>query len=167
MPVAMGLSDAGPIHPGLSCWRAASLRPVEERKCILAPHHSASDSKTEPQKIEPPQPDTTGRRTAPCELDRKQGESADGSGAGQSPSGIIISAVQSAYEPSDSAARGQLPTHPELLDWLAMEIMTPTPPGAAGERGRDSPNPFLAGERGSQFTTTPLPRCGEGAGVRG
>ena len=122
LPIAIGLQNAaGPVaktfllERGELNQRGAEIQPAWP--LILSPKHQETRSK-----IEPPDPQSTGRRAALARwlADPRHPLTAR----------VMVNRLWQHHfgrgivaTPSDFGVRGQPPTHPEMLDWLATEFV--------------------------------------------
>jgi Protein of unknown function (DUF1553)/Protein of unknown function (DUF1549) len=134
LPVAMGLRDASPTPPKtFLLFRGELSQPAEEVQpgfpVVLTEGRQAIAARIEPL------PATTGRRSALAGwvADERNPLTAR----------VLVNRLWQHHfgrglvaTPSDFGLRGERPTHPELLDWLATEFMDPSPlPLSPGGRG--------------------------------
>jgi hypothetical protein len=118
LPVAMGILDSGPTPPVTQLLRRGNARtPGEE----VAPGFvSILDHK--PPRIEPSRPDSTGRRLALARW--------IASPRNPMTARVMVNRVWQYHfgqglirTPNDFGQMGERPSHPELLDWLAAELV--------------------------------------------
>jgi hypothetical protein len=122
LPVAMGLQDAaGPPPKTFLLERGERGSPGEEVQpgfpVILTPGHKAA-----PAPVEPHRPTTTGRRSALANWVARPDNPLTAR--------VLVNRIWQHHfgrglvaTPSDFGLRGEPPTHPELLDWLATEFV--------------------------------------------
>ncbi len=145
LPVAMGLTDRpGPpprthlLERGELANKGAEVEPGFP--AVLSPGGKAAPAKVEPV------PGSTGRRLALARW--------VASPENPLTARVIVNRLWQHHfgkgivpTPSDFGLRGERPTHPELLNWLACELMEPTNPASGGHqppevehtRGADAP----------------------------
>jgi hypothetical protein len=124
-PVALGLQDAaGPAPKTFVLERGERSNPAAEVQpgvpIALTPDHKAT-----PTQVKPPRATTTGRRSALARWIASEDNPLTAR--------VLVNRLWQHHfgrgivpTPSDFGLRGEPPTHPELLDWLAAEFMSPS-----------------------------------------
>jgi hypothetical protein len=126
VPTAMALQESGKA-PKTFVLRRGELRNPGEEVHAGWPTILSADFRQEPASVKSPIPKTTGRRSALAhwltspEHPLTARVMVNRLWQHHFGRGIVATA-------SDFGVRGQPPTHPELLDWLACEFMQPTKP---------------------------------------
>jgi hypothetical protein len=123
LPAAMGLQDAGSAPPRTFLLERGELgNPAEEVEPGF-PIILAADHRPTPARLDPPGPATTGRRSALARWMTRPDHPLTGR--------VLVNRLWQHHfgrglvpTASDFGVRGERPTHPELLDWLATELMS-------------------------------------------
>jgi hypothetical protein len=137
-PTAMAMSEVGPIPPEQRLLRRGNWQKPGEK---LEP--GALSVFTHELRVAKPTSVTSGRRAALAEWIASKDNPLTGRVAvnrvWQQHFGRGIAAAS-----SDLGATGEMPTHPELLDWLATELISPSPLQGEGSevRGTGKPTPW-------------------------
>jgi hypothetical protein len=122
LPVATGLQDAGPQAPKTFLLERGELGNAAEEVQPGYPVILAADHKPAPARVEACLPGSTGRRTALADWITRPDHPLTAR--------VMVNRIWQHHfgrglvpTASDFGVRGQPPTHPELLDWLATEFV--------------------------------------------
>lgn len=121
LPVAMGMQESGGAAPKTFLLERGELSNAVEEVHAGFPVILLTDTKAAPASIEPPRPKTSGRRTALANWMTLPGNPLT--------SRVMVNRIWQYHfgrgivaTASDFGVRGDRPTHPELLDWLALQF---------------------------------------------
>ena len=140
LPTAMTLQETGKAPKTFILKRGELHNPGEE---VLAswPTILSPGLRPEPAAIKAPSPKTTGRRTALANWIASKEHPLTAR--------VMVNRIWQHHfgrgivaTASDFGVRGIAPTHPELLDWLALEFSSPLPFGEEGSGVRGQPQPW-------------------------
>ena len=161
LPTAMGLQESGKTPKTFLLKRGELKNPGDEVQSgwltILSPGHRA-----EPAPFKAASPISTGRRTALANWIARADHPLTAR--------VIVNRLWQHHfgrgivaTPSDFGLRGTPPTHPELLDWLAVEFVSPLPsgegPGVRGAWSLKRMHRLMLLSATYQQSTTPAPEA--------